>query len=83
MMKWKKQAPVGLLRISNNWMDKKTTHFAKEEGKTSRLSKDKQRQNCSLANAFNCFYSVQGQKILLVNGEPLGRERVKWQPFDQ
>ena len=46
MIKWKKQAAVGLLRISNNWVDKKTTHFAKEEGKTSRLTKDKQQQNC-------------------------------------
>ena len=46
MIKWKKQAAVGLLRISNNWVDKKTTHFAKEEGKTSTLTKNKQQQNC-------------------------------------
>ena len=71
MIKWKKQAPVGLLRICNNWVDKKTTHFAKEEGKTSRLSKDKQRQNCSLANALTAFTLSNARRFYSSMGNPL------------
>ena len=71
MIKWKKQAPVGLLRICNNWVDKKTTHFAKEEGKTSRLSKDKRRQNCSLANALTAFTLSNARRFYSSMGNPL------------
>ena len=52
-------------------MHKKTTQFAKEEGKTSRLSKDKQRQNCSLANALTAFTLSNARRFYSSMGIPL------------